>query len=584
MTLQHLSATAFVLGLGALAAVLFLLQRLRVRHEEVPVVTTLFWRQAVEEARARVLTQRFRHPWAYALVVAIAALLWLAIAGPRAKAAPDRDHLLLLDGSAGMAREGRLAAAIDALEADLEELSADARAVVWCGATPRTLLLPGEEVLLLEARLEGLAAEAAPATIEAELLRAAAADRERPLAARVYGDAPVRAEVLAALPGDVSVSRAAFEVEGSAENRGLVALGSAPASSGVWSRVDVLVEVAGGGADDLRASLDGSPLESSLVRVEETPGGARVLLADLPAEGGRLGVSLPQGDALALDDLGALRLPRRPPIRVALSASAAPALEPVLSLDPAVVIVAPGAPADVACRAAGETAGGDAPALELVPAAAQADAFLVTWPGDEEAREGLVRAVDALALEEVDATALAAEAGRPISVGVEPGTARRVRVWSELLTPSYDLLESRAFPLFVASSVRWLAGEDETPAWVAAGEPVRGHKTARSPRGDGEMGSLQDPAGADFVPSHATGWRRSQLIPHSERPVTHELHASLLDPAATAGPVALAAGPLPPAQLAGAEGDDADLVTWVLLFALGLLCAEWWLHRTGRMP
>ena len=64
-----------LLGVAALAVGLFALQRLRVRHRPVEVETTLFWQQALEESRARVLTQRFRHPWAYALVLAIALLL-----------------------------------------------------------------------------------------------------------------------------------------------------------------------------------------------------------------------------------------------------------------------------------------------------------------------------------------------------------------------------------------------------------------------------------------------------------------------------------------------------------------------------
>ena len=68
--------------LAALAGALYLLQRLRVRHREVDVATTLFWHEAVHETRARVLVQRFRHPWAYALLLAISALLWSVVGAP----------------------------------------------------------------------------------------------------------------------------------------------------------------------------------------------------------------------------------------------------------------------------------------------------------------------------------------------------------------------------------------------------------------------------------------------------------------------------------------------------------------------
>ena len=66
------------LGLVGIAGVLYALQRLRVRHRQVEVETTLFWQQAIEESRARVLTQRFRHPWTYALLLVICSLLWLS--------------------------------------------------------------------------------------------------------------------------------------------------------------------------------------------------------------------------------------------------------------------------------------------------------------------------------------------------------------------------------------------------------------------------------------------------------------------------------------------------------------------------
>ena len=53
MRFEVLAPGLVVGGLAVLAAALYLLQRLRVRHREVPVVTTLFWQEAVGRAGRR---------------------------------------------------------------------------------------------------------------------------------------------------------------------------------------------------------------------------------------------------------------------------------------------------------------------------------------------------------------------------------------------------------------------------------------------------------------------------------------------------------------------------------------------------
>ena len=58
MSFANLSGLGVVLGVAGLAGALFLLQRLRVRYQPKRVVTTLFWKEALEEARARVLVRR----------------------------------------------------------------------------------------------------------------------------------------------------------------------------------------------------------------------------------------------------------------------------------------------------------------------------------------------------------------------------------------------------------------------------------------------------------------------------------------------------------------------------------------------
>ena len=105
-----LAAGTILAGLAAIAGVLFLLQRLRVRHRPVLVISTLFWRAAVEEARARVLVERFRHPLVYLFLLAICAFLWLAAAGLDGEDRDGRRHLVLVEGSAAAGvTEARLA-------------------------------------------------------------------------------------------------------------------------------------------------------------------------------------------------------------------------------------------------------------------------------------------------------------------------------------------------------------------------------------------------------------------------------------------------------------------------------------------
>ena len=106
MSFQNLSIPAIVGGLAVIAAGLFLLQRLRVRHRPHEVVTTLFWREALEEARARVLVRRFRHPLAYLLLLLIAGLLWIGFAEPSFSAGADEDHVLLVTARRASSPEG----------------------------------------------------------------------------------------------------------------------------------------------------------------------------------------------------------------------------------------------------------------------------------------------------------------------------------------------------------------------------------------------------------------------------------------------------------------------------------------------
>lgn len=567
MSFTFLSPLSVALGLAGLAGVLFLLQRLRVRHREVDVVTTLFWREAVLETRARVLVRRFRHPLAYLLLLAIASLLWLALAGPKRAASGERQYVCLLDASAGMGHGRRFEEAAARVVEVADELPAERRRVLSCGESTRTLLAPGEETLLLEARLEGVAPSAAPASLASAIEDLAAQDGETTVF--VFGDAPLDEARLALLPESVVVERVELGGAGlRAGNRGITALGVSPAASGSWDAVDVLVELSGydlAAHGELGVRLDGEGVALSAETTREGERTRTLLFHDVPARGQRFEVSLDGGDDLALDDRAAIRLPDRPLLRVGLSASLDGVLRSVLEADPATVIV--DGDADVYLAREGDAVPDGAPALRFVPLTEQDESFLVTFAEQREPEGVLFDLVGALGLEEIDPTALAEAARRPITLGARRGDAREVAVWAELLGEEYDFTDSRRFPLFIARCLRWLTDAEALRPWASAGEALRGTGVVFATA----EGRQLDPVGVSFTPPVAGDY----LSESGE-----ELTAALASREATlARPLEGLSDPT-----SDVDGDGADWVTWLLALAGVLLLAEWALVRAGRMP
>lgn len=562
-------------GLAGLAGLLYVLQRLRVRHRTVTVVTTLFWRSAAEEAPARTFRERFRHPWAYLLFLAIAALLWLAFAGPQAGAAKDGAfHVLVIDGSAGMAAGTRFDDAVAALKDAVSRYPASERQVLWCGAGVRTLLSPGEHALLLEKRLEGLRPEAAPAGVESLLRQLAASGRPgRAVEVMVFGDAPVRKKTLELMP-KLRVTRAPVKPRDPQANSGITALGVAAAESGAWDKVDVYLRAEGGAApisaDRLHLEIDGRQIPSSDLRSLPADRGGGFLLANVPAAGGLLSVTINGEDALSFDNVARLRLPEKPRVRVLLSPALASQLRPVLEADPAVELtdVAP----SVVVRAEGEAIGSGLPALEFIASSDSRPAFTIVHPEGFDSARVFAQAVDAIGLREIDAMTLAETAGRPVEATVASGSQWKFDVWRELLGEDYNFTQSRAFPLFMANAVRWLANVRDGYPVVAAGQPLVGGPLEETDKVVDKAGRAVDPVGVPYVPERA-GELHVNTAPHP-------LEVALLDaPTTLAMPGAI---PDMPRQLPSAVSSQP--VMWLLLLALILLVWEWFLYQSGRIP
>lgn len=552
MTLLNVSIVVWLLGALGLAAALFLLQRLRVRYRRHTVITTLFWNEALEEARARVLVRRFRHLPAYLLILLIATLMWLGFANPRFDAAEKTQHVVLLDGSAAMAEGSRFTDAVQTVKVALDDLPIDQRRVVLCGARPYPVLQPGEHARLLDERLRDFQPEACSANVEA-VVRSLPQPREAHAKLRVLvaGQATISRTLQEELGDGVQLQRIGAWSTKLAPT--ILSLGSAHAASGQWDRVDVLCEVAGDVAG-IKAELGRAAIDE--VQRSVTNARTRFLLRDLPANGETLRVEVPGTTVTA-----AMRLPLRKRVRVRVDASVAPSVTAALRADPAVTLVPDNPDVQVGGKPSTDT-----PALLFVPMAQSQEAIFLHYRGELTANEVLGKTFDKLGLSQVDAMETAQRSGLTISIGAMPDTHRKVVVWQELLTPQFNFVETRSFPLFIARSVRWLAKAKTEPAFVATGEPVQErdgvHVDTRNRR--------LDPVGASFRPPRAGEYRNED----GQRVV-----AAVLNPFTTTD----GKDPLPTESSTDTSG-SFDVTLWLAALLLALLLLEWFLFRTGRMP
>lgn len=559
------SPAVIMAGAALLAAGLFALHRLRVRRDVVRVPTAMFWRMAVQAAPARVLHERFRHWLAYVLALAIGLALWLAAGGPERVAGKDAPiQVFFLDASAAMTAPGAFDSAKAALLADVRGVPA-ARRSVWLGDTGVTrLLAPGESLALLPARLSGLRAGAWPSRYPQWTATRLPADGGAQAQVRYYGFA----SAFAAGRSPIRTS-AGYLAPAIASNRGIVALGASPADSGAWDKADVLVAAAGTdgttvGAGDLHLRLG----DAAISPVLQPAGAGRFLIRDLPADGRTLAVSLGGSDGFAADDRAAIRLPRRPRIRVAMLGAVPAALRGVVAADPALVS-ADAASADVLVRGAGAPAPVGRPALILADAAAQDTAFRFTVPGggDEAALAG---ALDQLGLARFDARGMAEALHRPIGVAMADGPARSVGIWADLFADDTGFARSPAMPLMVAQALHWLAAPEP---WIASA-PAGGTPIDLD-RSDG-LAEAPDLAAQRLGGTIALGGAGEAHIGKAP------LIVALAD-AETTRAVAMAPPAMPAAP--GGEPGALDLPFLLLVLTAGVLLAvEWTLFQRGWMP
>lgn len=555
-------------GAVALAAGLFLLQRLRVQPRVVVLPAAVLWRLAASQARPRALGGRFHDLAAYLLSLAVLLALWFAAAGVTFPSAPvDSRHVFYLDNSVLMTPADRLAQARQALLADVARVPAAQREVVLGEAVGVRLLAPGESVALLEARLKAVTAQVRPSSFASWAAHGLARDGAGPATLHYYGAWPAAAPLAARRVEGLRLDWG-YVAPAVAGNRGIVSLGARPARSGQWGCVDVVVGTVAsdGAAPDLAAltfTLEGQPFVATAA---ESMNGATWLLRDVPAEGRTLHVALRQGDAFVADDAASLVLPLRQRVAVAVDADVPAAVAEVVRRDPSLQWTDE-ANAQVVVRGASATGDAGKPTLRLVAAQDHPGAFRIMVPGpmDPDAE------VDAagLGLAGLDAGALADRLDRGIGIELAQGPRREVAVWRELFSEGSGFTRSAAMPVFLSRSLHWLAAP---PRW--AGHARAGHALALA-SGDDELRV----GGAAEVALYQAQAGSAAL---DGRPVA----VSLLDAGQS-----LAATQAAPAGVTRSPDETGSLAAWtrwltelLLVLAALLLLLEWRLYQRGRMP
>ena len=527
MSFTFLSTAVVLGGIGVLAVLLGILQRLRVQHREIEVVSTLFWQAAVEETRARVFVKRFRHWPAWLLIVTIASCLWLLFAGPRWIGNESMQHVVLLDGSVTDS---------ETRDADFVLATSHAsglplmhREVVSAGSRLETLVRPGELVELGALRVNP---DQSPGSTGLEWALDALASRasaERPMTIHVIGDVEIDARYLDALPAELSV----YRIErGATEDRPLLqSLGLSNSASGNWQTVDVLFSPAdseGFDVGDLNITLSDKTIPVGIVSV----GDGEYLIEEVPAMGGILRLKH-KGN-----EIGAITLPQRERIKVAFENGTPEVLKQLVLLDPACIEAA-----DSVDLVVGTSEDAD---LRLV--SEEQSAFEI---GSEngDAESALQELVAELSLRQIDANALAAESGRLIDVQVIANDRRRISLWKNLFTGKYNFLQSRAGPIFVARAIRWLAQQPKLVPWAEPGMRLPEARPVFE-RVTGDVATASD--GRRFQATRLTRPTRS-VGKVNESPRLN--------------------------SFAG-----LGIGTWIGLLVVILLVTEWGLYQRGRMP
>lgn len=471
MTFGLLSSFGVLLGVLALAVGLWLLQRLRVQHQEVQVLTTLFWQAAIKETRARVFVKRFRHLPAWLLLVAIASLLWMLLSQPQTQSSDGTQHVVLLhwDDSDEAARNRALQLGLKRAAT----LPTNSREIIAASDRLHTLVASGEELEIAAIRDEAsfeLGSKDLHWALDSLASRSSA---DQPVHIHLVAGTELESDYVQTLPEHVEL----FRVEDTAANEDiqLQTLGYSSSLEGPWNTVDVQFGF------DPSAELDASSI--SLKLNDQPLGQSAALLSknqftvsEVPAVGGVLQIEYRD------EVLGSLTLPERKRIGVELAEGVPEILRDLIEIDEAVEVVSSG----------GDVVVGFDESSDLQLTSQDSSAFVVA-ADSEDPQAALAAIIDELALAQIDATSLAEQSGQVVDVQVTASDKRQIAVWQSLFGSSFDFVGSRACPIFIARSIRWLANRPEEIQWAGQGDRIQSGSFARALNSSGNI------AGQEFA-------------------------------------------------------------------------------------
>lgn len=576
MNLLNLSPLFFGAGLAGIAVGLYLLQQLRIRYTRVPVPTTLFWAEAVRDAPVRVFRQRFKHWLAWLLAVLICWLLWLGFADLRTDRSETANfYALILDGSAQNAVGDDFEISKQQLLNDVRSYPNPQREVYYAGEHNLKLLSYDEETRVLQQRLDDQSPVSARSSVEDQLrlLARDAVNAENEVIAIVYGRAAIPQEVVDDLPDNMSVEQRLPEDETEFSNRGIVALGVGEPLSGAWDKVDVLIRVLRINAEDIATEDLTITIGDQAVSSDELEvvGESDFLLKDVVADGSQLQVSLAGEDDLEFDNEASLVLPIRTQIPIYLGNNVPESILPAINADTALIVVSE-SEAEVAVLGPGDSPS-TLPYLRVVEESAQETAFVIGYvgPQDVNSERALDRTIEQLGIEHIDATAIAQEIEREITVRLEFGDQRFVSVWQPIVEDEFNFRESISFPLFISKSLRYLANEAPWYAYLAAGRQAIEQSAGTSLA---DTDTLSELAVGTYFVRNATG----------EFELTDELPGviSLLDKTSTVRSSGTNIGSTTVANTS--PYPLWELITWLMLIALALVVTEWYIYQRRLMP
>lgn len=299
-------------GLAVLTAgVLAALQYLRVSPRRTRVVTSLFWRQAVEQARARTLFERFRHPRTYLLLLAASLLVLLALAAPVFQSKNHTHRVIALEAGLTMAAgDERFDNALALVRAEASSLGEERVAVIVADPQPRVLKHFDESLAAMTARLARVKPDAAP-VIRDDLLGAA----DSLLAGRENGEVVVVTDQPAKVSdGEIRVLAAGEATDNAFILSAVFAPDSADPTRGTFHcRVGFTGKQSATVTATLTRGRDTLPNQTMAIEPGVTQ---EFTVANLAADGALLSVALDGNDAIRGDDRISFQLPDRRRIRV----------------------------------------------------------------------------------------------------------------------------------------------------------------------------------------------------------------------------------------------------------------------------